>query len=143
MLASLLCDTDRQFDCNICPEQQRQLRGCSKFGVEKLPQSPGVRLPINGDMVRLDDCPEALVPEHLRGCVRQYAHYAGDRLWYPGSVGQQPSLYLRKMEVLASQVAEVQKVEREKKEQEDLRSHGRVKRPDLIRYAQQDRARGG
>jgi len=88
------------------------------YGVAKIPASPGTRLMIAGKMERFETCPEAMVGEMARAYLQPYTYYVKDKLWYPGSPSEQPAKYLRSMEIIASQFAEVQRIETEKQRQQ-------------------------
>jgi hypothetical protein len=70
----------------------------------------------SGERHELFDCPVNLLRERHWELLRQWSQYHVGRLWYPGTVGEQPSRYLRSMEVLEDEVGRIQ-AEQRKREQ--------------------------
>ena len=54
--------------------------------------------------VPLRGCPVDQVTPARGAYLRQVGHYRAERLWYAGSVGQQPAKYLRAMEILTAEI---------------------------------------
>ncbi len=59
------------------------------------------------------ECPADTVTTEESGVLRQASHYRGERLWYPGSLGQQPAVYLRRCEIVCDEVASIEAMQRD------------------------------
>ncbi len=68
---------------------------------------------IGGERVILRDCPPNLVTGWARRMLRRYGHWTDGRLWYPGSLCEQPAKYVQAMEIISSELANIRRRERE------------------------------
>lgn len=74
----------------------------------------GVEMP-DGETVFFYDCPRNCIPVKLQKYLHMFSDYREGRLWYPGSIGQQPARYYNAMRIISHEVSLIEQEEADRR----------------------------